>query len=336
MTLDLSLLTLPRFSQPENWRWHSFKSSSGHKIRFGSVFPKGKIPDAVVVCLPGFREFGEKYFELANDMLSRNLAFWVIDWVGQGGSDRLLDDPFKVHSLGFEQNIKDLKQFIFDYVKPAAVHPDVGRLPTVLIGHSMGAHIGLRYLHENTEDFIRAAAFSAPLISITQFSKYPSFLIEFICECLRMRPTAYIPGGEVIAEENRKGPPGTSRYTSDPARDQIHRLWFDKSPVLQVKGPTYSWLYETVRSCNILRRKSYLEKIKTPIMIATAGQDIVVSSKATEKLVSNLPDAELLDLPDANHEILMERDEIRNRFLTYFDDFLQRKVLSRQDRLKKF
>lgn len=144
MTIDPNLLKQPRFVQPENWRWHFFKTATGHKIRFGSVFPKDRIPDAVVVCLPGFREFGEKYFELAHDMLSRNMAFWVIDWVGQGESDRLLRDPYKVHSLGIEKNVADLQQFIDDYVKPAAVHPDVGRLPVILTGHSMGAHIGDR------------------------------------------------------------------------------------------------------------------------------------------------------------------------------------------------
>ena len=189
MTENPALLSQARFTQPENWRWHSFKSSSGHKIRFGSVFPKDTIPEAVVVCLPGFREFGEKYFELAHDMLSRNFGFWVIDWAGQGGSDRLLEDPFKVHSLGFEQNIADLKQFILDYVKPAAVHPDVGRLPVIITGHSMGAHIGLRYLHDNQENFVLAAAFSAPLISIRQFSGYPNSLISLFSQFMRLMPT---------------------------------------------------------------------------------------------------------------------------------------------------
>lgn len=334
--MNTDLLTQSRFTKPENWRWHFFRSSSGHKIRFGSVFPKDKIPDAVIVCLPGFREFGEKYFELAHDMLSRNFGFWVLDWVGQGESDRLLDDQNKVHSLGFEQNVKDLRQFIFDYVKPAAVHPDVGRLPVILIGHSMGAHIGLRYLHDNTENFIRAAALSAPLICIRQFAKYPAFITKIISQYMRLFPTSYIPGGAKTAELAREASPGTGFYSSDPERDQLHKTWFEVSQKLQVKGPTYKWLYETLRSCAILQKKSYLQKIITPILVATAGKDYIVSSQATQKLAATLPHGEWLDITDAQHEILMERDEIRNVFLKNFDEFVHRTVLSRSDRLKKF
>ena len=333
---DTTLLSQPRFTQPNHWRWHFFKSSSGYKIRFGSVFPKDKIPDAVIVCLPGFREFGEKYFELAHDMLSRNFGFWVIDWSGQGESDRLLDDPLKAHSLGYEQNIKDLRQFIFDYVKPAAVHPDVGRLPVILLGHSMGAHLGLRYLHDNSENFIRAAAFSAPLVTIRQFAKYPGFMTRLFSQYLRFRPSAYIPGGETMAEAARMNAPGTGFYSSDPQRDQLHKTWFNTSKKLQLNGPTYKWLYETLRSCLILQKKGYLEKILTPVLVATAGRDFVVSTDATKKLVTRLPHGELLDLPESQHEIFMERDEIRNAFLAGFDEFVHRTVLSRQDRLKKF
>ena len=59
-----------RFLEPEGWRWHSFTrptQSGGRKIRFGSVFPKDSVPDAVVVCLPGLSEFSEKYYEMSRE-----------------------------------------------------------------------------------------------------------------------------------------------------------------------------------------------------------------------------------------------------------------------------
>ncbi|PZP56648.1 MAG: alpha/beta hydrolase [Micavibrio aeruginosavorus] len=337
MTIDHTLLFQKRFSQPDNWRWHHFKSATGHKIRFGSVFPKDKIPEAVVVCLPGFREFGEKYFELAHDMLERNIGFWVIDWAGQGQSDRLLpNDPLKVHSLGIEKNVQDLDQFLNDYVKPAAVHPDVGRLPVFLIGHSMGAHIGLRFMHKYSSNLVRGAAFSAPLVAIRQFARYPAFLVKLLSMYIRMSSESYIPGGEKMAELAREAAPGTGFYSSDPDRDQLHRNWFMHQETLRVNGPTYGWLAETLKSCLILQKKSYLRKIELPVLIATAEKDFIVSSKATKKLVSRLPNGELLELPDAQHEIFMERDDIRNKFLAKFDEFIHRTVLSREDRLKKF
>ncbi len=336
MTINHPILSQKRFSQPENWRWHHFKSATGHKIRFGSVFPKDKIPEAVVVCLPGFREFGEKYFELAHDMLSRNIGLWVIDWAGQGQSDRLLSDPFKVHSLGIEKNVQDLTQFLNDYVKPAAVHPDVGRLPVFLVGHSMGAHIGLRFLHEYSGNLVRGAAFSAPLVAIRQFAPYPAFMTKLVSCFIRVSSERYIPGGEKMAELAREATPGTGFYSSDAERDNLHRSWFTHQEKLRVNGPTYGWLAETLKSCLCLQKKSYLRKIELPVLVATAGKDFIVSSKATKKLVSRLPQGELLELPEAQHEILMERDEIRNQFLAKFDEFIHRTVLSREDRLKKF
>ena len=322
MKADLSLLSLPRFSQPDGWNWQKFTSSSGHTIRFGSVFPKNDAK-AVVICLPGFREFGEKYFELSHDMLSRDYAFFVIDWLGQGGSDHLLEDPHKVHSLGFEQNVKDLNQLIEDHIKPGTPN-----LSAVFLGHSMGGHLGLRYLHGHQDDYIKAAAFSAPLINIIQFASYPSWLVNAVCAVMQFKGSAYIPGGATVADLKRALGPGQGDYSSDPLRDQIHYLWYDKSADLQVKGPTYAWLYQMAKSCAVLHNSDYLSKIKTPVMIGIAGQDKIVSSNSTRKLCARLPKGEIVEFPTAKHEILMEKDEIRDNFLSGFDDFMQKHVFS--------
>lgn len=322
MKADLSLLSLPRFSQPDGWAWDSFISSSGHSIRFGSVFPKDT-PKAVVICLPGFREFGEKYFELAHDMLARNYAFFVIDWLGQGGSDHLLDDHHKVHSLGFDQNIEDLHQLISEFVKPSAPN-----LSAIFLGHSMGGHLGLRYLHHHQDDYVKAAAFSAPLINIAQFASYPSWLVRAFCSALQFKGSSYIPGGATLADLKRALGPGQGDYSSDPLRDQIHYLWYDKSADLQVKGPTYAWLYQMVKSCAVLHSRDYLSKIETPVLIGVAGQDKIVSSDSTRKLCARLPQGEIIEFHSAKHEILMEKDEIRNKFLSAFDNFLQKHVFA--------
>lgn len=322
MTAGRSLLSLPRFSQPDGWNWDKFKSSTGHSIRFGSVFPKSETK-AIVICLPGFREFGEKYFEVAHNMLARGYAFFVIDWLGQGGSDHLLDDPHKVHSLGFEQNIKDLNQLIENHVKPRAA-----KLSAIFLGHSMGGHLGLRYLHDHQDGYIKAAAFSAPLINITQFASYPSWLVNAVCAVLQFRGSSYIPGGATVADIKRAAGPGQGDYSSDPVRDQIHYLWYDQSASLQVKGPTYAWLYQMAKSCAVLHSPGYLKKIETPVLIGVAGQDKIVSSDSTRRLCSRLPHGEILEISQAKHEILMEKDEIRDRFLSGFDDFAQRYVFS--------
>src|ERR1035437_9489859 len=97
-----------RFSQPAGWRWDVFTDARGKNLRFGAVDPAGGDPAAVVIVLPGLSEFSEKYFEVARDMLRRNLAFRVLAWQGQGKSDRYLGNPHKRHTAGFDEDIADL------------------------------------------------------------------------------------------------------------------------------------------------------------------------------------------------------------------------------------
>jgi lysophospholipase len=174
------------------------------------------------------------------------------------------------------------------------------------------------------------------MVRIAQFEPYPSFVSRFATTCMAMFSKSYVRGREAGLAELRKIPPGEGVYSSDPERDALHRLWFEKSPELQVKGPTYKWLYEAVRSSSILEKKSFLKKIATPVMLAKAENDVIVSNKALSRAAQIIPGAEILELPDAKHEILMEVDLIRDRFLANFDGFIHRHVLSREDRLKKF
>ena len=151
---DLTTDTL--FSEPKGWRWHHFtRATKGmeRKIRFGSVFPQDNIPDAIVVCLPGLSEFGEKYFEVAQNCLDMNLAFWVLDWTGQGASSRYLKNTHKRHGGHFEEDVADLHKFIMDYIKHSSVHPDKGRIPMVMLAHSMGREYRLAIFTRSPRNF---------------------------------------------------------------------------------------------------------------------------------------------------------------------------------------
>ena len=166
-----------RFLEPEGWRWHSFTrptQSGGRKIRFGSVFPKDSVPDAVVVCLPGLSEFSEKYYETARTLLDKNIAFWTLDWFGQGGSDRYLKNRQKRHAVSFDEDVEDLRYFITEYVKHACVHPDVGRIPMAMLSHSMGETIGLTY-HHNSPDMFKCSAVIALFLWLQAGKSIPAY-----------------------------------------------------------------------------------------------------------------------------------------------------------------
>lgn len=323
-----------RFLMPPGWRWHSFKNPQGRTIRFGTVAPASHIPDAVVIGLQGMGEFTEKYFELAHDLLARNLSFWMIDWQGQGKSHRHLKDPHKRHSGGFEEDIADLHYFIMEYVKHSAVHPDVGRIPLVMLGHSMGANIGLHYLKRHPDTFC-CAAFSAPMFGIAALKSLPDWMAGIATTAFQeILDQAYVGFGEKKWRPGMRDDARNDIHSSDPVRKQVHNAWCLHDPALQVGNVTYGWVREAWLSCQKLRKPDYLSTLQTPCLFGLAGQETLVDNEAARKVIKTMPHAELLELPEAKHEILMERDDIRNEFLAAFDKMLQ--VNDTKEKLKPF
>ncbi|MGB0719550.1 MAG: alpha/beta fold hydrolase [Bdellovibrionales bacterium] len=323
-----------RFTAPAGWRWHYLKRN-GYRLRFGSVFPKDSIPDGIVVCLPGLSEFGEKYFEVARDCLAKNLAFWVLDWRGQGLSDRYLKNPHKRHSKGFSHDVEDLHDFILGYVKHSSVHPDKGRIPMVMLAHSMGANIGLHYLHAYP-DMFECAAFTAPMFGVHALRVLPDSLALPMTGILNaLGGTAYVPGGSDWSGAFRITK-SKDLFSSDIKRAAVHNAWCEADPRLQVGSPTLGWLYHACKSCRNLRKIRFVKSIQTPSLIALAGEDTLVDNDIACFVAREMPHAELLQFHDAKHEILMEHDIIRRPFMDAFFKLIEETIISRPETLKPF
>ena len=321
-----------RFLEPEGFRWHSF-TRENRTIRFGSVFPKDSIPDAVVVCLPGLSEYGEKYFELAHDILKANLAFWVIDWMGQGASSRYLKNNFKRHSDNFEHDVQDLHKLVMEYIKHSSVHPDKGRIPLAMLGHSMGSNIGLRYLAEYPDHF-ECAAFSAPLLGIHNVSGYfEPGLLGLAKTLSTLIGTSYGPG-QIDWHENMRPYSDHDKFSSDEQRGKIHEAWLKKNPDLQIGGVTYQWIYDALRSCKAAKKA--LSSITTEILVGIAENDVIVSNSCIQKSFASLQTAKVITLENSQHEILMERDEIRSNFLNEFYALIEKNIIMKPETLRPF
>ena len=332
MTPNLS----EQFLAPKGWRTHGFvNNETGHKIHYGSVFPQTDTPPhAVIVCLGGLSEFSEKYFELAHDMLERNYAFWFMDWAYQGRSSRLENMPHRRHSDGFDADVSDLYKLVADYIKPSSVHPDKGRIPLIMVAHSMGANIGLQFLAKHPKYF-DGAAFTAPFLGIHKFNVGLKLLSILIRPLMPFISKKYVFGGKDWHEDARKSD-GTDIFSHDPMRDKIHNEWVKADPVLQVGNPTFGWVIKALRACSMLIKKSTLEKIKIPVLVVFAGQDVIVDNKVAKNALSHLPKGKMLDINGANHEILMEKDEYRDIFLNEFDKMVKENKIATLENLKPF
>ena len=191
----------PHAEEPAGLVWGSFVNADGAKIRFCQAPPPaGTAIKGHVVLLPGFKEPIEKYFEAMHDLHARGLMVWMMDWRGQGGSDRYLAaTPHKAHHLGYEEQIASLHQFITQEVLPHKPKD----LPLYMVAHSMGGHLALRYLHDHnqaavdgTPGPITAAMLTAPMLDIATGAT-PKPLARQMARFAKAANSLekYIPGG---------------------------------------------------------------------------------------------------------------------------------------------
>lgn len=297
-----------RFLEPEGWQWGHF-TAQDFDIRYGWVGPAE--PDAIVIALPGLSEFCEKYFETARDIVTKhNMAFWVLDWPGQGHSERILKGNNKRHSMGYELERDILHNLIRQKVQ--SHYPAGTKL--AMLAHSMGGHIGLRYLHRYP-DMFSCAAFSAPLFGLLATKGYPGPLAHLITGIgSAVMGSHYAPGQGLWSAELRDLDINRI-FSHDPVRQAVHNQWCEADERLRVDGVTWTWLKETVKSCALIQSSGFLQDIKTPCFIGSAGLDQLVDNDAIKHVKTHLKKSAGMHFDGAFHEILMETDEVRQSFL---------------------
>ncbi len=286
----------------------------GMWLRFGHRPATVTTPRGSVVVLPGRAEFIEKYGETLEELSGLGFATAILDWRGQGGSDRYLDLRLRGHVPQVEDYLADL----------AAVLEQLEQLrlprPWVMLAHSMGGHIGLRHLHDHPGNFA-AAAMTAPMFGI-DLRAMPEPVAAAICRlAIRLGAgRAYAPGqGDLDLDRRRFD---GNRLTSCPERYARLRRHLEMSPELALGGVTYGWLGAALRSIALTRRRGYLEAIATPVLVCQAGCERIVSNRAETAAVRRLPRGRLAVFPEARHEILHEREPIRRQLFATIDAFL--------------
>lgn len=276
-----------------------------------ACWPAIRPPESgTILYLQGRTEFIEKNLETIGDLRRRGFAVWTLDWRGQGLSGRLLDDPHKGHVANYEDYLLDLQLLFGGHMKNQATSP------FILLGHSMGAHIGLRFLHDHPDTFERAVLCS-PMIDIR------SGLVGF---CARLMATVaaafgaahrYVPGTGPYDANSRRFEGNT--LTADPERFARTHAYIAADPRLALGGPTLGWLAASFRSIAQLRRDA--KAIRKPVLIVSAGDERVVDNAAQHRLVQrDLANGRLVTIAGARHEVLCERDDIRDIFWRHFDD----------------
>jgi lysophospholipase len=219
----------------------------------------------------------------------------------------------KGHVRSYADYLQDLNQFFEQVLLPS------GKRPLIILAHSMGAHIALRFLRQRPP-LVDRAVLTSPMIDI-RTAPYPRRLAEVLARCALVfgMSERCLPGatGRSALRRTFEGNP----LTSDPRRFAVERDAVIRNPDLALGGPTFGWLAATLESIQLTQRDGFLETISVPLLMVAAGRDAVVCEKSQRRACSRMPRCRFVLLEEALHEVLMECDRIRSAFWKTFDRF---------------
>ncbi len=286
-----------------------FIERAGGRLRY-AVWNASETARGTVVLVQGRAEFIEKYaMEVAGELSGRGFAVYALDTRGQGLSSRMLPDHDKGHIDDFSTYVADLGHFLQTVVAPTAPRP------LLLLSHSTGGNIALRYLVAEGSRLFAAAIFSSPMTALPRARLIGTILA--LLSPFRFLDTCYAPGTGPWDPHTRAF--ATNSVTHDERRFRFTDAWFAADPRLQLGGPTIGWLHAALRSFAVLDAPAGLTRLDLPVLIASGSQDTVVDTAAHKTVAARIPGAEHVVIEGARHELLMETDARRAQFWAAFD-----------------
>ncbi len=307
-----------RREAPEDAIFNYFNASDGAQMRFAR-FPASKVVETkgTIIFLPGRTEFIEKFIEDVHIWNDLGFACAAMDLRGQGMSHREHPNRDKHYVKTFDQHIDDVHEFFEQAL--------VNKMPKpfILMGHSAGSHVILRFLHDYPRD-ADAAILIAPMVRIAAGGMPQAIThgLSYIMSLIGLG-TAYVPGHTGF-KEGRWG--WRRKLTHDDARFEDEDFFITtKDRRLAVGGATYKWLLEAMRSCDKLNASGYAEAIGTPVLVLQASEDQIVDNQAQTDLADHLPNGRLVRIDGAMHEILKETDDHRAQVWEAIGDFIDLK-----------
>ncbi|MBB4155344.1 lysophospholipase [Sphingomonas jinjuensis] len=295
--------TISRWTTPDGWPLRRFDwPATGTR---GRIMVQG-----------GRGDFIEKYLETFAHFHGLGWQVTAFDWRGQGGSGRLSRDANVGHATDFAPWIADLAALWAQW-------RGEGTGPAVLLGHSMGGYLALRAMAEGavTPD---AAILVAPMLGL----KAPMGA-RFGAAIARWMAARGDPARAAWKTNERPGGLANraALLTGDAARYADELWWHDAEPTLRLGPPSWSWLAQAFAGTLALEADPRLATLRVPTLMLVADRDRLVDARAAIRVATRLPDAELVRFgPESAHEILRERDAVRDRAFAAIDAFLDAKA----------
>lgn len=310
------------FDRAQDSLLHSFKDNpvpdgaiagfvtteGGVRLRYARWPRRSSARKGTVAIFGGRGECIEVYYETVSDLLDRGFDVVAMDWRGQGGSDRLLRNRSKGHVGHFSDYEADLIALQSNVLLPDCPPPYFA------LAHSTGAAVLLRDARRRSTPFSRMVLLS-PLFGLSEGGRW-GFIF----------PLAHIIAGlglDSVAAPGKS--PGTfpgNLLTSDRRRYERNRAVFEKAPELRVGRPTFGWISAAASAIHDVKQQDFIKSVQVPVLIIGGTLDTIVDNTAIERVGRTLRVGRHIMVAGARHELLMERDELRDQVWAAFDAFI--------------
>ena len=293
------------------------KAEDGRKLRMAIWKANTKSALGTVFFLNGHREFIEKYSDTFEFFVKKGFNVSSLDWRGWGLSDRPFPSRPKIQHISSAEEY----QLDLDAIISLAKRKKL-TTPWYLVAHSLGCLIGLRRLTSEPQCFDKYI-FLSPLWGNFPFIARPIQRLVIIFEkALRLlgltmltqqSPEKYRPYSLTIDFKK-------NTLTSD--RKQFIRLQsiLKENPELHSGTPTLGYVIAILKEIDALN----LAKIPNrKILVVLAGQEQITDNVSVMQLINRYAFMHLKTIKKAQHEILIEKEEIRIEALSLMHKFLK-------------
>lgn len=225
---------------PEGWAWGFLSVGDAPVQRYGVAAPP-VVPRGSFVILPGYGETAEAWFETARDLNAAGYSVWILEAVGQGGSERLASPRDVGFARDLEGDVSAVRALLRVIMRPPP------NTPVVLVASGAAAPIGLRAAE------LQSFGLSRVVLSDPQVLPRPGSGFE-----LPFMEASRAPGQ---AEWHRPEPADMSPRRGAAAR------WTIANPDLRIGGYSWAYLHAWDRLTAAATARQRVTRAQTPILV---------------------------------------------------------------------
>ena len=293
------------------------RSEDGRRLRIALWKAKKQNAHGTVFFLNGHREFIEKYSETFEFLVEKGFNVITLDWRGWGLSDRPFPSRPKVQHISSISEYQLDLDVVIGFAKERNL-----TTPWHLVAHSLGCLLGLRRLVLEPECFSKYI-FLSPLWGNMRSIPKPIQRLLLRCEktleflwltrITNQNPKKYQPYPLTVDfKENT--------LTSDEKQFYRLQMLLKENTELHSGAPTLGYLIAILKEINELNQ-TVLPNRK--ILVLLAGEERITDNNAATGFIKNHYFINVEKIKKAQHEILIEKEEIRREALSLIHRFLK-------------